>query len=159
MTTTPSLFDAPPDIPVRPYAGTSGWSGSDTSRARAEHADTTGITGRRQQQILVLLDDARGRGMTWREIGEQIDGHHGSISSALSTLHKAGAIARLAIARDGCAIYVGLDHVGERTTVPPARTAAHRVLLSTLDNVEQALLAGDIGHAIAIIRATRNEWQ
>ena len=69
-----------------PYAGTSGWSGSDTSRTRAVTADASG--------------------QTWAELGDKLGAHHGTASGVLSVLHKAGRIDRLTERRDRCKVYV-----------------------------------------------------
>ena len=44
-------------IPVLPYGGTSGWSGSETSRLRATEQDSNGVTASRQQEVLNMLFD------------------------------------------------------------------------------------------------------
>lgn len=164
MTTTPepepTLFDAATEpLPVLPYAGTSGWSGSTTSETRAVKADAAGVTSRRQRQVLTLLDARRDVGMTWRDLADALGCHHGAASGALSTLHKAGLIARLTATRRGCQVYVGLDHIQGRDLAPHRPNAATRALVDVLDEVETALLAGDVGAAIAIVRATRQAWR
>lgn len=93
-------------LPELPYAGTSGWSGSDTSRERAKRQDSDGTTAMRQGAIYSLLSQSRTAGMTWKEIAEQTGWHHGQVSGALSVLHKTGRIARLVERRDRCAVYV-----------------------------------------------------
>lgn len=100
------LFSALEESPLLPYAGTSGWSGSNTSRERARTADTTGVTGRRQKSVLEALQAAGGQGMTWKDVADVVGGHHGSASGVLSVLHKEGVVARLAETRDRCKIYV-----------------------------------------------------
>ena len=164
MTTTPepppTLFDAATEpLPVLPYAGTSGWSGSTTSETRAVTADANGTTSNRQRRVLTLLDARRDVGMTWRDLADALGAHHGTASGALSALHKAGLIARLTETRRGCQVYVGLDHVNGRPLAPHRPNAATRALVEVLDNIEAALLARDLGAAIAIVRATREAWQ
>lgn len=109
-----------------PYNGSSGWSGSETSKARADHDDSTGITSKRQQAVLRHLAIAGARGGTWREIGGVHGWHHGQVSGALSVLHKVGRIARLTEQRDGSAVYVLPDHTEGRDIAPvkPRRTYA-----------------------------------
>lgn len=119
MTTTTNI------TPVLPYAGTSGWSGSDTSEERARRADSDGTTSARQAATLRLLDAAGHRGLTWRELADQLNLHHGSASGVLSVLHKAGRIARLAERRTRCKVYVSIDHVGGRYTEAPSSNAVH----------------------------------
>lgn len=92
--------------PELPYNGTSGHSGTDTSRERALHADRSGKTALRQAQALNLLAQRKLWGMTWKELSEITGLHHGTASGVLSVLHKAGRIARLKETRKGCKVYV-----------------------------------------------------
>ena len=50
-------------LPETPYAGTSGWSGSDTSRERAETEDHEGTTSARQERVLAGLGTLGERGL------------------------------------------------------------------------------------------------
>lgn len=105
--------------PITPYAdGTSGWSGTDTSRERAKREDRDGTTTRRQRTALRELDIAGYRGRTWRELARQTGMHHGQASAALTHLHRAGKIARLAEKRDRCRVYVLREFIGDRETEP-----------------------------------------
>lgn len=100
-----------------PYAGTSGWSGSDTSRTRATDSDRQGDTKRRQLATLGALLEAGDEGLTVHELDALFGwNHHGKSSGVLSTLHKAEKIARLVISRDGCKIYVHPNFIHGRTT-------------------------------------------
>lgn len=110
--------------PELPYAGTSGWSGSDTSRERAAEADSTGVTGARQRAALAYLAGAGPWGGTWAEVGAALGLHHGGASGVLSVLHKSGRIARLADRRDRCKIYALPEHVNGRETEPHGRRKA-----------------------------------
>jgi DNA-binding MarR family transcriptional regulator len=92
--------------PELPYNGTSGHSGTDTSKARALNADRSGKTALRQAQTLNLLAQRKLVGITWKELSEITGLHHGTASGVLSVLHKAGRIARLKESRDGCKVYV-----------------------------------------------------
>jgi hypothetical protein len=100
--------------PVLPYAGTSGWSGSDSSRERAKTQDADGTTGLRQSQTLFYVRNQTERGLTWKELSEITNWHHGSSSGALSVLHKAGIIVRLTQRRNRCAIYVTSEYINGR---------------------------------------------
>ena len=113
-------------LPETPYAGTSGWSGSQTSRERAEGEDAEGVTSERQQTVLALLRGAGFEGMTWREVVQaEPKWHHGQASGALSTLHKTGHIARLAKERrQRCSVYVLPEFVLDRPTAEQGRAAA-----------------------------------
>lgn len=104
------------DIPVLPYAGTSGWSGSESSRMRAEHRDMSGKTLTNQGFALRLLELSKEEGITWRELSDITKDHHGTTSGSLSVLHKEGKIARLKSRRGRCSIYVSLNYVNGRET-------------------------------------------
>lgn len=108
-------------LPVLPYAGTSGWSGSDTSKARAVEADRDGTTTARQMRTLTLLRDAGVTGLTWKEMSDITGEHHGQVSGSLSNLHKEGLIARLSESRLRCKVYVLPEHVNGRDTEPFGR--------------------------------------
>ena len=108
--------------PVLPYAGTSGWSGSDTSLARALKADANGETLRNQQAVLLALYKTGRRGLTWFEADTLLGfHHHGKTTGALSALHKKGNICRLTIERKGCKIYVYPEFTDHRATEPQGR--------------------------------------
>lgn len=100
--------------PELPYNGTSGHSGTNTSRARALSADRSGKTALRQAQALNLLASRTTVGLTWKELSEYTGLHHGTASGVLSVLHKAGRIARLKESRNGCKVYVDLRCVNNR---------------------------------------------
>jgi hypothetical protein len=114
-----------------PYAGTSGWSGSETSRSTVVDQDNDGRTLDKQQRILELMNEHvmvpfddeplyRGRsyGLTWRECDRMLGWGHGSLSRVLSDLHKAGLLARLSEVRNRCKVYVLPEYVGGRETEP-----------------------------------------
>ena len=94
--------------PELPYSGTSGHSGTDTSKERALHADRSGRTALRQAQALNLLSQREMAGLTWKEFSEITGLHHGTASGVLSVLHKTGRIARLKETRNGCKVYVDM---------------------------------------------------
>lgn len=102
-------------IPVLPYAGTSGFSGTDTSKERAVSQDKSGKTAVLQKQVMIILEQNRGYGATWKEVASWLDMHHGTISGALSVLHKTGYISRLKDKRNGCKVYVLPNYVNGRT--------------------------------------------
>lgn len=93
-------------VPITPYAGTSGWSGTDTSKERAIREDTNGTTAHRQEETLGTLFDAGYFGITWKELADLYGWHHGQASGVLSVLHKAGKVVRLKDRRNKSAIYV-----------------------------------------------------
>jgi len=102
------------DKPITPYAGTSGWSGSDTSKDRATTGDADGTTTDRQQLIILNLFKAKEQGLTWHEVAVLNGWHHGIASGGLSVLHKVGIIARLKERRNKSAVYVLPEHINGR---------------------------------------------
>lgn len=110
----PNLFDD--GIPVLPYAGTSGHSGTDTSKERAVSQDKSGRTAVLQKQVMLILSQNRSHGATWKEVADWIHMHHGTVSGALSVLHKTGYISRLKEKRNGCKVYVLPNYVNGRLT-------------------------------------------
>jgi len=93
------------DHPSLPYNGKSGHiAASKTSTARAVFEDSSGVTSKRQLAILAALDAAP-YGKTWKELSADLNVHHGSISGALSVLHKCGRVFALKQTRDNSQIY------------------------------------------------------
>lgn len=95
---------------------TAGHSGSDTSQERAVTEARSGTKKKREAAVLRILDTRRGFGLTVWELREIANLHHGQASSVLSTLHKAGLIARLTERRNRCHVYVLNEYVGDRET-------------------------------------------
>jgi hypothetical protein len=100
------------------YNGTSGWSGSETSQERAVTMDKSGKTAYYQQYILGVLRIVKHFGVTWGEVAEGALTHHGTASSALTNLHKAGVIVRLKQKRGKSAVYVLPEFAASRETAP-----------------------------------------
>lgn len=111
MTTTPD-----DDYPILPYAGTSGWSGTDTSADRAARRDADGSTAGLQRRMVVLVAQTGADGLTVAEARRILPEHHGSISGALSTLHLSGRLACLVERRGGCHPYVLAEYTAGRPT-------------------------------------------
>lgn len=110
-------------LPALPYAGTSGWSGTQTSFQRAVAQDNEGTTTERQGAALAALEWAGADGLTWRELAARLYLHHGSASGVLSVLHKEGMVARLTETRQRCKVYVLPKHVRGRETEGHGRKA------------------------------------
>lgn len=75
----------------------------------------------RRKVIDLAADEVRAAeayGVTWRELADSWDVHHGVASSALSNAHRSGMIERLAKKRDGCGVYVTPSNVDGRPTIP-----------------------------------------
>jgi hypothetical protein len=118
--------DVPDEQPALPYPDavtgqSSGWSGSDTSAARAHRDDTSGRTSKRQRLVMALLSDAGFKGLTYTELGGITGMHHGQSSGVLSNLHHKGRIARLAQKRHGCKVYVMPEWADGREAEGPGR--------------------------------------
>ena len=94
------------ELPVLPYDGTSGHSGSETSEERARREDSDGTTKDRQAQVIAYLKAQGWYGATWKEVADAMGIHHGAASGALSVLHKEGLVCRLQTTRMGSKVYV-----------------------------------------------------
>jgi len=151
--TEPTLFDVE-TIPVLPYGGTSGWSGSETSRDRAAIHDESTLTGERQRTTLDALSHAGHAGLTWQDLSRCTGWHHGVASGALSALHRAGLIARLAERRNGCHPYVRLSFVDGRGTSPYTPNLSARILADVLRELDADLADGRVHQARARLAAT-----
>jgi len=102
------------ELPLLPYAGTSGWSGTETSKQRAITADKNGTTRSRQRKAMFLLAEAGEAGLTWKELGDLTGWHHGTVSGLLSVLNRENYIVRLKATRNKCAIYVHPNFISSR---------------------------------------------
>ena len=100
------LFDQEPDLPVLPYAGTSGHGGNGASKARALSEDSFGITTRRQKEAYLAVADAGFDGLTGNELCRIMDWNTGQSSGALSNLHGGGFLSRLKERRNKSGVYV-----------------------------------------------------
>ena len=105
-------------IPLLPYAGTSGWKGSEASKDRVYKDDNDGKTVSRQNLALQHLQFAIHYGMTWVELGAERQWHAGQASGVLSVLHKEGYIVRLKERRNRCSVYVMPEFTNGREVSP-----------------------------------------
>jgi hypothetical protein len=103
-------------LPLTPYAGTSGWRGSEASHDRVKADDANGTTSLRQRISLYRVRTQGARGLTWKELGEIENWHAGQSSGSLSVLHKEGFIYRLKEKRNRCSIYVTEEYINGRET-------------------------------------------
>lgn len=115
------------DLPVLPYAGTSGWSGSSTSRERAEQSDSDGTTKDNQYFTLRDLRQRGEYGLTYKELNEIEGWEHGTSSGVLSDLHKVGKIERIRVRRHRCEVYVMPEFVAGRELSPFRPNRVHRI--------------------------------
>lgn len=150
----PTLFSLEPEPPVLPYGGTSGWSGSETSKQRAERMDRSGETARNQNITLNHLLGANLQGLTWKDLADRTGWHHGTASGVLSVLHKSGLIARLSETRNRCSIYVLPQYVQGRKTEGRRTNVSSRMLVEILQEIEHDLSQGRTWEVRRRIRAT-----
>jgi hypothetical protein len=116
---TSEMFERMPGASL-PYAGTSGWSGTDASRERAERRDSNGQTATLQSRIVDNARHAGQWGITVKWLRDAYpDEHHGTLSGALTALHKTGRLLRLTEKRDKCSVYVAPQFLLGREAVPP----------------------------------------
>ena len=125
MSEQEELFPQFPPLPALAFRdGTSsGFSGTDTSRDRAKERDANGKTSEVQRAIINSLKLSHLKGRTVAELDEALAhlGHHGTISGAVSNLHKKCLIARLAEKRGKNKIYVMPYNVDGRETETQGR--------------------------------------
>jgi len=88
-------------LPLTPYAGTIGWDGS-------------GATSLNQSLTLNHVRHQGERGLTWFELSEITNWHHGTASGQLSVLDKVGLIRRLKEKRGRSSVYVLSQYVNNR---------------------------------------------
>lgn len=130
-----------------PYNGSSGWSGTSTSEARATERDTTGKTGQIQWKVMNRALGRGPQGITIDVLRASLpDEHHGTLSGALSVLHKAGKLARLTEVRNGCKVYVAPQFTLGRPCEPHGRPRRGITLTpdetDAVDRVRKAVLDG-----------------
>lgn len=124
--------------PSLPYAGTSGWAGSEASRQRAEERDESGQTATLQARVLGYVGLGFTEGRTIEEVRRRFPNeHHGSLSGALTALHKAGKVARLTEQRGKCSIYVHPKYVEQRETATPSIRGRDRLRTAIESLIEE----------------------
>ena len=125
MSEQEELFPQFPPLPALAFRNgtSSGFSGTDTSKERAQLRDLVGATGEVQRAIINSLKLSHLKGRTVAELDKELCelGHHGTISGAVSNLHKKGLIARLAEKRGKNKIYVMPYNVDGRETETQGR--------------------------------------
>jgi hypothetical protein len=110
-----------PFIGSFPYNGTSGNVKGTASEDARRADDESGATTKRQLEVIVILRALGPRGATWAEVSNYTGHHHGTVSGALSALHKEKRIARLTERRNRCSIYVMPEYVEDRETQEQGR--------------------------------------
>lgn len=89
--------------------GTQGHADRPASIERAESEADDGTAADRSLSILNLLV-SEPFGLTWGEVADRLNLHHGQASGALSNLHKAGRVFMLRTKRGKAHPYVHADH-------------------------------------------------
>lgn len=105
-----------------PFAGSDGWSGTETSQKAAESHLVTAAD--KQIATLNLLREKKARGVTVVDLRNTIIPHHGTASRVLSVLHVSGKILRLKESRDGAKVYVLPEYQMTRVVEPRLSNAA-----------------------------------
>ena len=120
------LFPQFPPLPALAFRdGTSsGFSGTDTSEERAKLRDLIGATSEVQRAIINSLKLSMEKGRTVAELDIELAhlGHHGTISGAVSNLHKKDLIARLKDKRAKNKIYTMPYNTAGRITEAQGRS-------------------------------------
>lgn len=128
----PNLFDDqdPSDDELLPYAGTAGYVNQPASKDRANREAATGEATERAKQILRTLAQ-HPAGLTYQQVGDLLNLHHGQSSGALSILHKNGVVFMLRKKINRCHVYVHSDQRGkyedaERIDEPASTVSGRR---------------------------------
>lgn len=146
-------------LPALPYSGTSGWSGTSTSKNRAKYLDSSGITAHNQLLTIKALHKRKGRGLTVHELRNILSSHHGSRSGILSALHRDGYIARLTETRGGCFVYVHPDYINNRPTSERARRINNFLFINFLKVLKVCLEKGQTTKALKIINQELSSFE
>jgi len=153
----PNLFDT--DLPILPYAGTSGHSGSATSEERARRDDSNGTTAHRQLLAINYLTWRGITGATWKEFAEYAHLHHGQASGVLSVLHKDDRILRLKERRDRCAVYVTAQNVCGRDIDAYKRNLTKADMRADIEELASLIRDNRPSHALARIDELRFKYR
>lgn len=109
------------------YGDTAGFVNVDTSRDRAISEAEWGVASARAKVIMHVLSQTPD-GMTWKELSNRLNMHHGQVSGALSNLHKLGHVFMLKEKRDRSHPYVLANfrhwYDGHERIDSPTRTRA-----------------------------------
>ncbi len=104
--------------PSLPYNGTEGYAANTESKDRASKRVRSGRAAAIQKSVWDLLTAAGKGGVTYTEVMTILGLESNQANPPLSNLHKDGRIAKLDEKRDGSGIYVHLEFVDNRKTVP-----------------------------------------
>jgi hypothetical protein len=161
MSDQPDLFStAGDDDDFMPYNNTAGYVNQPASVERAATEATTGAATKRAQDILKLLSN-HDEGLTYQQVCELMNLHHGQASGALSILHKSGLVFMLKEKRNKCHPYVHIKHqwifnADERIDEPAQTSAGAR--REQLEQLLEAVLIGvanNLIHDAAVINIAK----
>lgn len=153
--------------PRLPYAGKSGHvADSETSTDRAIHEDLTGITAKRQQDVIEYIIRRGSTGATWRDVADELGLHHGQASGVLSVLHKDGRIfVWKKSKRENCQVYVDASfrdfiRPEDREDQPRQTTnTKHRLAHDALMDAIEAMLYCQTMTTIQEVRTRYNDYK
>lgn len=112
-----------------------------SSKDAGEHLALTGKTSHLKNAIREVARMTGAHGLTTAEFsrsGVRPSAHHGQVSSAFSTMHETGHLARLQERRDRYEIYVLPEHVNGRATREHASIARARKRDALIEILEWA---------------------
>jgi len=150
MSDQPDLFSIT-DEDALPYNGTAGAVNQPASTERAQTEADSGTAKARASAVLKLLYD-NPIGLTYQQVGKNLNLHHGQSSGALSTLHKAGLVFMTFERRNKCQVYV---HAAYRDRFKPHEridTPAQTKAGKRKDDMERLLQAIIIGIEMGRVR-------
>jgi len=159
----PNLFDdeEPSDDDLLPYAGTAGFVEQPASKERAKKEATSGKAIKRARQILHTLS-LHPEGLTYKQVGDLLNLHHGQSSGALSILHQNGVVFMLRTKINRCHVYVHSDQrykyeASERIDEPASTVAGRKrkELQRLLELVIEQISNGNITDSRIIDCATQ----
>lgn len=146
------------------YAGTSGYVNQPASLARAITEANKGTSTERARLVLTHLA-YKPEGMTWRELAEAMNLHHGQISGALSNLHRSGHVFMLRQQRNKCHPYVHAiyrdQYTDDQRIDTPVKTKSNQRLSDLEELLDDLMLAIGLGRitdadVIAQVNALHN---
>ena len=159
----PNLFDdqEPSDDELLPYAGTAGFVDQPASIERAKKEAASGKAVKRAKQILHTLS-LHPEGLTYKQVGDLLNLHHGQSSGALSILHQNGVVFMLQEKINRCHVYVHSNQrykyeASERIDEPASTVAGRKrkELQHLLELVIEQVSNGNITHPEIIACATQ----
>lgn len=104
----------------------------------------------KQDAVLAQMRFLSYYGITWKELGEHLQVHHGTASGILSKLHDEGKVVRLKEKRRNNSVYVHPGYEDGRETVARSKNVDEAALRAQIISDIEGL--SSIAEAIAVIR-------